>query len=603
MNFFLKPKAFVLLCFFTTQPALAEISRDLDFNALFTSINFTQSDYGKNALITIFTQPTSDITVLKNRQAAIAQIADDAHLQTHLQTLLKAFNKAEPHLESIMQPANGIETATLEPFYFSSAPFQSWNYSPAGLELGQIAHFGNLCSSMAQHALAYAIFTWGLEEEHVCAAHPAKKHSHHDRKPDHKKDEDKHDHAEKKDKHKEHKHAHGETCNHHSHDVTPHFFKTLAQSKQFRYAFHVWHAVAQVQEAYSIQAIVRAEMQSVKQLQVQLINLAYAVKTLKLTYILIKDRPELVENLTHYKQLENIFTKSNISEKLNALLKLLEKKTFHGNASVFSRIGNILAAYKLAQEVTDELTPAFAAMGELDAYASCAKLLTNNQQSSLRYSFAQYSTESSQPLLSAHNFWHPLITNELVQLNSICLGNTDNTSSRNIVLTGPNACGKSTTLKALTICAYYAQTITVVPAEQYNQTLYKEIYSSIVVADDIQKNKSLFVAELTDAEELLTRVENLGEGEYMLIALDELFKSTHHEKGEMIAFRLLENLYASPQVITIVSTHFEKLIELAYKNSNSCTNYTVNDFTLEQGVGSSAISLDDLNAPIKSRLL
>ena len=188
-----------------------------------------------------------------------------------------------------------------------------------------------------------------------------------------------------------------------------------------------------------------------------------------------------------------------------------------------------------------------------------------------------------------------------MQLNSISLGTHNH--QRNIILTGPNACGKSTNIKALTLCAYLAQTITLVPAQQYNQTLYKEIYSSMVVSDNIQENRSLFMSELTDAEELLSRIENLEQNEYMFIALDELFKSTHHEKGQLIAQRLLEKLYESPQIITLVSTHFEKLSELAHARIHECANYTVNNFVLEPGIGSPENSFDIVGAQTRSRLL
>jgi DNA mismatch repair ATPase MutS len=89
----------------------------------------------------------------------------------------------------------------------------------------------------------------------------------------------------------------------------------------------------------------------------------------------------------------------------------------------------------------------------------------------------------------------------------------------------------------------------------------------------------------------------------MLITLDELFKSTHHEKGQLIAQRLLEKLYESPQVMVLVSTHFEKLIELARTSNGMCANYTINNFILEPGTGSSEKSFDIVRSHAKSRLL
>ena len=638
MKFFSITRSLLLIySLFFGSTFYAEIARDLELNAVFTAINHTQSSHGEYALRSLLAQPIADQHTLQGRQTIIAHIARNSQLHTQLDRLLKAFAQQEPVFERVMHPASDVETAALTEFYFSSPYFAEWNYSPLGLELGQVAHFCNLCSSMVQHALSFAIFTWALDEEHVCASHPAKEdslkqakedsHKHEENTHEHKKHD--HDSAKKEhsDKHKNHshkqkdgaksdkpdhhtakgtcseKHVHSPTCNpkHHHDSAIVSSMKSLARSPEFRYVFQVWHGVAQLQELYSIQAIVRNNMKCIKELQTQLMGIARGIRIINHIHSTLKDHPEVTTHLVHYSALEKIATTQNISEKLSMLLKLLNSATFMGEPSVLSRVGVILAAYKLIQEIGYELEPALAAVGEIDAYTSCADLLNNSQSNSTRYSFAQYNTTNTTPMLHAHNFWHPLVATDSIELNSIALG--VNNSARNIILTGPNACGKSTNLKALTLCAYLAQTITLVPAEQYSQTLCKEIYSSIVVSDNIQQNKSLFVAELADAEELLTRVENLESGEYMLIVLDELFKSTHHQKGQNVAYRLLEQLYASSNVITIVSTHFEKLIELADKNSDCCANYTVDNFKLKPGIGLADNAFDIVGKKTRSRLL
>jgi DNA mismatch repair ATPase MutS len=595
MKFFsiTRPLALVY-CLLSIGTAYATIERDLELNAVFTTINHTQSSHGKHALRALLAQPVADLNILEGRKAIIAHVANDAKLHNQLSTLLKAFAQQENHFERIAHPASDIEAAALKEFYFSSPYFAQWNYSPLGLELGQVAHLGNLCSSMVQHALAFAIFTWGLEEEHVCPSHPAKEHGH-----KHKKHDGKDPHKDKQACKKERKHD--DTCKNNHHHTPATGLRALAKSPEFKYAFQLWHGIAQLQELYSIQGIVRNNMKCIKELQTQLMGVTRVIRIINHMHTVLQDHPEITTHLVHYDALENVATSTNISEKLATLLQLLNSPTFKGKPSILSRVGIILAAYKLMQEVGHELEQALAALGEIDAYASCASLLNNNQSSSARYNFAQYDTTSTTPVLKALNFWHPLVANEEITLNSIALGLHD--TPRNIVITGPNACGKSTNLKTLTLCAYLAQTITLVPAKEYTQTICKEIYSSMVVSDNIQQNKSLFVAELTDAEELLTRVENLKTGEYMFIALDELFKSTHHQKGQNIAYNLLEHLHASPNIITIVSTHFEKLVELADKNSDRCANYTVDQFRLQPGVGSLDNTFDIVNKKTKSRLL
>jgi len=621
----ISPKKTVLLLFsliFTSQFILSEINRDLELEAVYHQINLTRTHTGAEKLHHLLFNPTDNIDTLLSRQSAIAQILENEEFYGQISFLLSAFSKNETALERISQPSTEIEAAFLDDLYFSHDSLKKYNHDPLYLELGQLAYFGNLCSSLVQHALAFAIFTWGLEEDHSahCSSCPPKEDKH-----DHaKKDADKnknHDHKDKhhdKDKKEKHaKHDHGnEKCNdsnctqsHHHHDHSAHHhhkkpsnpFQILAQSPGFRKAFGLWHGVAQIQELYAIQGIVRNHLKNIMEIQTQLMEVARSIRIMHHTHALLEKHPQLNIHITHYQDLKNICSSTHISDKLAACLQLLQTKTFRGKPSAFSRIGIILAAYKLLQEVADELQPAINAMGEVDSYLSCAQLVKEQQSESLQYTFAEYVTEAQTPQLSAYNMWHPLSTSENIQLNSIDLG--FNNRSRNIIVTGPNASGKSTNLKAITLCAYLAQTLTIVPAQKYSHSMFKEIYSSMVVTDNLSENMSLFVAELDNAEKLLTKIENLQQDEYMLIVLDELFKSTHHEKGKAVAYRLLQHLYQSKNVITLVSTHFENLAALADRPENNCCNYTLDNFKLVPGIGSSDNAFEMVKKQTRSRLL
>jgi hypothetical protein len=642
----------LLLSLLTPTIFFADIIRDLEIDSVFSKINLTKTCYGSKTLQSLLENPTNNAKTLKKRQAIIAYIAENETIHHKISSLLTHFGEQEKHFQSMFQPSTDIETTMFENFYFSHDAFKNWNYSPAHLELGQVAYFGNLCSSLVQHSLSFAIFTWGLEEEHVCSVHPPKKHAHghkHDKKKDKKHSHDdkpkhtdssscayNHDHSQcthdtehsiSKDTHHHHhaapssNHAHNHShcthdtehsitkdthhnheCNHHHHAApsSNNIFQTLFKSSAFRSAFQAWHTIAQIQELYAIQSVVRNHLKCITELQSQLIGIAHGMRTLRQIHALIKNHPEISDHITHYQELENVCLSLNVSDKLTTLLELLKTKTFTDNASVFSRIGNILAAHKIAQEVAHELEPALAAIGELDAYANCANLISQTQECFLRYSFATYITEKT-PQLIAHNIWHPLASGKNIQCNSIRLG-VEN-GPRNIIITGPNASGKSTNLKAIMLCAYLAQTLTIVPAQEYGHTIYKDIYSSMIVTDNITENMSLFVAELNNAEQLLNHVEILKDHEFMIVALDELFKSTHHEKGQAVARKLLEHLYASPQVITIVSTHFEELVTLADIADHKCRNYTLDNFKLVPGIGSCDNAFVIVKDTTKSKLL
>jgi hypothetical protein len=222
MNIIISRASALLACtIFITHTFFANISRDLELDTLFNTINRTQTHSGKKTLRALLAQPTDNIQILQSRQAAIGCIANQPTLHTELHSALQQFNHYESCFQNMTRQSSIIEKAALSEFYFSSSYFKQWNYSPVGLELGQIAHFGNLCSSLVQHGLAFAIFTWGLEEEHVCAVHPSKKHAHKDKCKTHD-----HDHK--------HNHKHDHKCSH-SH-ATPSVIKALVTSPGFKQA-------------------------------------------------------------------------------------------------------------------------------------------------------------------------------------------------------------------------------------------------------------------------------------------------------------------------------------------------------------------------------
>jgi DNA mismatch repair ATPase MutS len=568
------------------------IKQDLELDKIFNVIDRTRTIQGKIALQELLANPTTDIVALQDRQSVIAHLCDDGCVHKKLIEALECFSKNELGFSNACGQTSAIDNASLQGFYFSSENFKKWNTSPLGLELGQLAHCANLMGSTIQHGLTWAILL-GIGEESTCVGcpldhgghdvHHAHKHKHDGEKKKHHHNHDRHDH---KHHHEKKKHDHGHTCekkeckHKHGHD---HSHEESPARKNLKKALSVWHTFAIGQELYGVCTTICNELNIIKQVQKQLMAVAQSIRSMKSIHALLDNHSEITSHLRNYHHIDALCMRTNISEKLDNLLELLEKNTFKGRPSMLSRTGNILAAYKLLQEVGEELQPALAAIGDLDACSSCAQLMMEHQAGPLRYSFAQYETENVNPHIQIQNFWHPLVSASEVTLNSLSLG-VDG-YPRNALLTGPNACGKSTNLKSATLCIYLAQTLAIVPADRHCQTVFKEIFSSMVIADQLQQGKSLFVTELENARELLERVEKLAPNECVFVALDELFKSTQHEKGQNVAYQLLKKLHNCPQIITVITTHFEKLTHLGQRNISTCANYTVKDFKLTPGIG------------------
>jgi hypothetical protein len=550
--------------------SIADIHRDLELDKILASVNRTQTVYGKQRLQELLAKPIADVSSLRQRQASIAYLNHHTAYHADIISALKNIHHREHMFSKLYTQASSVEDAALEKFYFTGETSKQWNYNPTALHVGQLLHVANLMSSSAQHCLMWFFFRLALgEEKHICPSCPINRDEHHDHHHHHHDD---HDH-----------HKHGK----HSHDK-PKPNSTIETIKNILFA---WHTLAFFQELYSAYTTARDEVQIIKQLQQELIDVAHGLNDIKTLHTLLQDHPDFASHIALHKNLDALCLHINVSEKLHTLLELLKTSAFKANASCISSAGTILAAYKLLQEVAHELEPALQAIGEIDACSSCALLLQEHNTGPFQYSFAEYTPEASTPAIETTAFWHPLMNSHAITLNSISLGTEQ--CARNALLTGPNACGKSTNLKLLTLCVYLAQTLSIVPAEHHLQPLFKEIYSSMVITDQLQQGKSLFITELENAHALLERVENLAPHEYIFVAFDELFKSTHHEKGQKVAYQLLKKLYNHPQVITITTTHFQELTNLAQRNKMLCTNYTLDNFKLIPGIGACIDNDDD----------
>eukprot|EP00210_Caulerpa_lentillifera_P007078 g6771.t1 len=135
--------------------------------------------------------------------------------------------------------------------------------------------------------------------------------------------------------------------------------------------------------------------------------------------------------------------------------------------------------------------------------------------------------------------------------------------TRALVITGPNAGGKTATLKALGLCALMAKAGLGLPAKQ---PVWIPYYSAVLA--DIGDEQSLN-ASLSTFSGHLRRIQNLrikADGK-CLVLLDELGTGTDPKEGAAFGAALLKRLVqggAGGALTTVVSTHHALLTTLAY---------------------------------------
>ncbi|WP_040483692.1 DNA mismatch repair protein MutS, partial [Lyngbya aestuarii] len=138
-----------------------------------------------------------------------------------------------------------------------------------------------------------------------------------------------------------------------------------------------------------------------------------------------------------------------------------------------------------------------------------------------------------------------------------------------IILTGPNASGKSCYLRQIGLIQLLAQTGSFIPATSAQLSLCDRIFTRVGAVDDLATGQSTFMVEMNETANILNHASNKS-----LVLLDEIGRGTATFDGLSIAWSVAEYLAAEIQAKTIFATHYHELNELASILEN-VANYQV----------------------------
>ena len=278
----------------------------------------------------------------------------------------------------------------------------------------------------------------------------------------------------------------------------------------------------------------------------------------------------------NFKKLQTSAVQAQDGRDLQDLLTKFKADTFKGEPSYFSNKGRVLACCKKMLRLKDNFINSIKSIGELDAYLSIAKLyLKHVNNSNAKFCFPEI-IESDRPYVNINKLWHPFLNPEKVVTNDIELGKDTSQPdmSQNVILTGPNAAGKSTFLKAFTVSLILAQSFGIAPASVMKFTPFIKINTYLNIADE-EGRESLFQAEMRRAQELLSSIKGLKKGEFSFVIMDEIFTGTNPKEGTAGAYAVAKSVSKYLQSICIVATHFKKLTDLEADTNGRFKNYKV----------------------------
>ena len=220
---------------------------------------------------------------------------------------------------------------------------------------------------------------------------------------------------------------------------------------------------------------------------------------------------------------------------------------------------NILSLRRASGEIArhaEDVRALYAAMGELEALFSAAALREDGENTCL-------AAFEDAPGARFEGLTHPLVSHPVP--NGWAW-------AKNTLVTGSNASGKSTFLKAVAVNAILAQTLGICWATSFRLRRAR-VMTSMAVRDDVRSGESYFVAELRS----LGRILAAAEGPRPLLAfVDEILRGTNTIERIAASASVLHSLEGK-DILVLAATHDIELTRILQSYANIHFRETVGE--------------------------
>lgn len=266
------------------------------------------------------------------------------------------------------------------------------------------------------------------------------------------------------------------------------------------------------------------------------------------------------------------------------------------NVGKIKEIGNLLKYfYELHNDkVYDELI--LYSIG-FNGYIDCIEGLQQNIGEK-KMNFAEFITSNKKNIMK-NNYYACLKDSEPIK-NTVKL-------DKNMIITGPNASGKTTILKSTLINIILSQQFGCGFYDSAKINPYKHLHCYLNIPDTSGRD-SLFQAEARRCKEILDKINESCDDNHFC-AFDELYSGTNPEEAEKSATAFMKYITKNKNVSCILTTHFIKVCKKLEKNKNvaNCKMQTIVEngtlkykYKLEEGISNvkgGIHVLKDLNYP------
>lgn len=283
----------------------------------------------------------------------------------------------------------------------------------------------------------------------------------------------------------------------------------------------------------------------------------------KIASMLTEKVNQIVEFIRDCKLIVDLYWEENIASDIfkceiennvpQSYFENVDVKTFN----LFSNFGSRLKIFKNINP--DDYVSLVQQLYMLDTIWAIKKKVLNDN-----FCFSTFE-DSNDPVCKMLELYHPCLAYETVVKNDI---NFDS-KTRNIIITGPNAGGKSTLIKSVLSNVLIAQTLTIGSCSQLKLTPFHLIHSQINIPD-CKGKESLFEAEMNRSKRSIDMLNKCSGPS--IIVMDEIFNSTNPIEGIAGAYAIAKKIGKCATNLTLISTHYLYLTKLV-KEIDSFANY------------------------------
>lgn len=267
-------------------------------------------------------------------------------------------------------------------------------------------------------------------------------------------------------------------------------------------------------------------------------------------YLVYSSRLPSPSHAAFHKELTNKRTQ------LHAVANQLSQFTAYSmpNVQKIQEIGGILMYFYQLHELTAHNEAIMYSLG-FNGYLDCLHGLQQNIAEG-KVHFAAF-TKNAKKTLFRKAYYAPLKDGSPIK-NTLAL-------KKNIILTGPNASGKTTTLKTTLLNILFTQQLGCGFYESARVCPFAHVHCYLNIPDTSGRD-SLFQAEARRCKEILDVVQSCEE-ETHFCAFDELYSGTNPEEAVTSATAFMRYLTKNEKVHCILTTHFTQVCKNLEKNS------------------------------------